>query len=269
MPPPRRRFITAGSSALLTFMLAGTFRSLPALAAPAERPPFVAATLEDALRALGAGQPAASRDIQINGPDVAEDGAVVPITVASTIPGTSSIAILVEKNRTALTALFTLAEGTVPALSTRIKMSQASRVVALVRTPNGFFMNTRDIRVTQGGCGPGDPARSNAAPGDGPSATRIRASLTGSDTEIKALMSHDMETGQRKDAAGALVPAHHITDVSVTHNGRIVLAAQFGTAVSRNPFLQFRFRGGAKGDRISLSWTDNRGVRRTDDAVIG
>jgi thiosulfate oxidation carrier complex protein SoxZ len=268
MHSPRRRFIAAGST--LLGLLGGAAGLFPVrvLAASPDRPAFAAATLDEALKALGAGQPALSRDIQISGPDVAEDGAVVPITLTSTLAGTESIAILVEKNRTALTARFVLSEGVLPVINTRIKMSDASRVIALVKTPSGFFMNARDIRVTQGGCGPGDPARSAADPAAGPAATRIRASILGADTEVKALMSHDMETGMRKDAAGALIPAHHITDVSVTHNGRVALTAQFGTAVSRNPFLQLRFKGGVKGDKVGVSWTDNRGVRRSDETTI-
>lgn len=98
--------------------------------------------------------------------------------------------------------------------------------------------------------------------------TRIRATLTGGETEVKILMSHDMETGLRKEATGALVPAHHITEVTVTHNGRVVLSAQFGTAVSKNPYLQFRFRGGAKGDTVGVRWLDNLGERRSDEVAI-
>ena len=97
---------------------------------------------------------------------------------------------------------------------------------------------------------------------------KIRASAKDGVTEVKILMSHEMETGQRKDANGALVPAHFITEVSAEHNGRQVLAAQFGTAVSKNPYLAFRFKGGAKGDKIVVSWKDNKGETRTDEAAI-
>ncbi|MBL8477575.1 MAG: thiosulfate oxidation carrier complex protein SoxZ [Methyloversatilis sp.] len=97
---------------------------------------------------------------------------------------------------------------------------------------------------------------------------RIRAASNGTETEVKILMSHDMETGQRKDASGALVPAHHITELTATHNGRVVLAAQFGPAVSKNPYLQFKFAGGAKGDKVNVSWVDNKGDKRTDEVVV-
>jgi sulfur-oxidizing protein SoxZ len=77
-----------------------------------------------------------------------------------------------------------------------------------------------------------------------------------------------METGQRKDASGALVPAHFIQKVTATHKGKVVLSAQWGPAVAKNPFLEFTFKGGEKGDRISVTWTDNKGETRTDEATI-
>ena len=97
---------------------------------------------------------------------------------------------------------------------------------------------------------------------------KIRASNKDGVTEVKVLISHEMETGQRKDAAGAIVPAWFITELSAKHNDKLVLAGEFGTAVSKNPYLAFRFKGGAKGDKIAVSWKDNRGETRSDDAAI-
>ena len=97
---------------------------------------------------------------------------------------------------------------------------------------------------------------------------KIRATTLGDSTEVKVLMSHEMETGQRKDAQGQTIPAWFIQNVIVTWNGRTVLSAQWGTAVSKNPFLSFKFKGGAKGDKIAIIWTDNRGDKRTDETVI-
>jgi sulfur-oxidizing protein SoxZ len=98
---------------------------------------------------------------------------------------------------------------------------------------------------------------------------RIRASLTGDTVEVKVLMSHPMETGLRKDASGALVPAHYIETVKASCNGKDVLAADWGPAVSKNPFLAFRFKGAAKGDKLTITWVDTAGETRTDEAVIG
>jgi len=72
---------------------------------------------------------------------------------------------------------------------------------------------------------------------------KIRASMVGDKVEVKVLMSHEMETGQRKDAKGAVIPAWFIQNVSATHNGKPVLAAEWGPAISKNPFLSFRFSG--------------------------
>lgn len=101
-----------------------------------------------------------------------------------------------------------------------------------------------------------------------PEPMRIRASMAGGKVEVRMLMSHAMETGLRKDPNGKLVPAHYIQQVSVTHNGRTVMSAQWGPAVSKNPFLHFRFSGGKPGDRVAVSWTDNKGEKRTDETVV-
>ncbi|WP_374473951.1 thiosulfate oxidation carrier complex protein SoxZ [Arenimonas sp.] len=97
---------------------------------------------------------------------------------------------------------------------------------------------------------------------------RIRATIKGDTTEVKVLMSHPMETGQRKDSAGAVVPAHFITSVVAHHNDREVLSAEWGAAVSQNPFLQFSFKGGAAGDKVKVSWTDNKGDTRSDEVAL-
>ncbi|WP_245580512.1 thiosulfate oxidation carrier complex protein SoxZ [Azonexus hydrophilus] len=97
---------------------------------------------------------------------------------------------------------------------------------------------------------------------------RIRASVKDGVTEVKALIAHEMETGQRKDANGAVIPAWFITELTATHNGKPVLVSEFGTAVSKNPYLAFRFKGGAAGDKIAISWKDNKGESRTDEAAI-
>ena len=97
---------------------------------------------------------------------------------------------------------------------------------------------------------------------------RIRANVSGDTTEVKVLMSHEMETGQRKDSSGKTVPAWFIQNVAASWNGKNVLSAQWGPAISKNPFLSFKFKGGAKGDKVQITWTDNKGEKRTDEAVI-
>ncbi len=97
---------------------------------------------------------------------------------------------------------------------------------------------------------------------------RIRAQAAGDKTTVRVLMAHEMETGQRKDAAGKVIPAWYIQEVSAAHNGKPVLNAQWGPAISKNPFLQFSVKGAKAGDKISVSWTDNRGDKRTDEATV-
>jgi sulfur-oxidizing protein SoxZ len=98
--------------------------------------------------------------------------------------------------------------------------------------------------------------------------TKMRASVTDGVTEVRALMQHDMENGRRKDESGKPIPAWFITGFKAQHNDRTVLEGQFAASVSKNPYLIFRFRGGAPGDRVSLSWEDNRGETRTDEVAI-
>ena len=97
---------------------------------------------------------------------------------------------------------------------------------------------------------------------------RIRAQVQGVGAVVRVLMSHEMESGQRKDAAGATIPAWHITEVQAALNGKPVLTAQWGTAVAKNPFMQFTVKGAKSGDKISIAWTDNRGDKRTDEVVV-
>ena len=97
---------------------------------------------------------------------------------------------------------------------------------------------------------------------------RIRAQAAGDKTTVRVLMAHEMETGQRKDSAGKTVPSWFIQEVSASHNGKPVLTAQWGPSVAKNPFLQFVVKGAKAGDKITVSWTDNRGDKRSDDATV-
>ena len=99
-------------------------------------------------------------------------------------------------------------------------------------------------------------------------ATRIRAQLQGDKALVRVLMAHEMESGQRRDAAGKTVPAWYIQEAQVTLNGKTVLTAEWGPAVSKNPFLQFSLKGVKAGDRLAVLWKDNRGATRTDETSL-
>ena len=97
---------------------------------------------------------------------------------------------------------------------------------------------------------------------------RIRAKLTGEIVEVKVLIRHDMETGLRKDAAGKPIPAHFIKTLSAKCNEKTVLETVMGISVSKDPFLSFKFKGGAVGDKVTVTWADNMGETRTDEATV-
>ena len=97
---------------------------------------------------------------------------------------------------------------------------------------------------------------------------RIRAQSSGGKAVVRVLMSHEMESGQRRDSAGKLVPAWHIQEVTASHNGKVVMTAEWGPAVAKNPYLQFTVKGAKAGDKIAVTWVDNKGDKRTDEATV-
>ena len=97
---------------------------------------------------------------------------------------------------------------------------------------------------------------------------RIRAQAAGDKATVRVLMAHEMETGLRKDSAGKAIPAWFVQQVTALHNGKLVMSAQWGPSVSKNPFLQFNVKGAKAGDKISVTWVDNKGDKRTDEAIV-
>lgn len=153
MNDDRRDFIkAAGSLGLLA--VTGSV-ALPAAAQTPgwNKSAFEAKTLAEVVKSLGGGAATESKDITITAPDIAENGAVVPVGVTSKVPGTQGVYILVDKNPNALAAGFTIPAGTEANVSTRIKMGQTSNVLALVKANNQFFVASKEVKVTLGGCG--------------------------------------------------------------------------------------------------------------------
>lgn len=98
---------------------------------------------------------------------------------------------------------------------------------------------------------------------------KVRANLQGNVTTVKALITHPMETGMRKDKkTGEKIPAHYIQDLTVEHNGKKILNAEWGPAVSTDPYLSFKFEGAKVGDKIKLSWVDNKGKSDSHDVAV-
>ena len=98
---------------------------------------------------------------------------------------------------------------------------------------------------------------------------KMRAKASDGVTTIKALISHTMETGTRKDKkTGKKIPAHFIQEVVCEHKGNKIMVANWGPAISKNPYLSFKFSGGASGDTVKLSWVDNKGEKDSKEATI-
>ncbi|MDR3390269.1 MAG: thiosulfate oxidation carrier protein SoxY [Sulfuriferula sp.] len=148
-----RRNILKGATAAGTLaMAAGLFGTGNAFAAY-NSAAFSAKTVADALKGMGAGTPTDSKDITIKAPDIAENGAVVPVEITSNIAGTTAIAIMAEKNANPLVANFKLSNGAEAFVSTRIKMGQTAMVRAIVTAGGKTYTAVKEVKVTIGGCG--------------------------------------------------------------------------------------------------------------------
>ena len=100
------------------------------------------------------------------------------------------------------------------------------------------------------------------------STIRVRAISNGDTTEVQALIQHPMDTGLVKDAQGQIIPAHFIQQLTFVHDGKSVFVADWGPAVSKDPYVKFAFKGGAKGEEIKVSWVDNKGTNDATTAKI-
>ena len=142
----------AGAGAVAVAVAAGLLKPTQAMAAW-KKDAFEAKNVGDAMKGLGVSGPADSKEITIKAPDIAENGAVVPVEVTSGIAGTTSIAIIAEKNGTPLIGDFNLSGGAQGFISTRIKMGQTSLVRAVVKASGKSYTAAKEVKVTIGGCG--------------------------------------------------------------------------------------------------------------------
>jgi sulfur-oxidizing protein SoxY len=155
MNTKRRTFLKGAGAAgtVAVAVAAGLLKPAEVLAAEWNKAAFDAKGMPDTLKAVGATGAADSKDITIKAPDIAENGAVVPVEVTSKIAGTSSIVLMVEKNASPLTANFDLANGAEGYVSTRIKMGQTSNVRVVVKAGGKSYTAVKEVKVTIGGCG--------------------------------------------------------------------------------------------------------------------
>jgi len=156
MDSGRRKALQGSGGAVVLGLAfaAGLFKPASAWAQSWNKAAFETKSLNDAVKAMGGAAPTESKDITITSPDIAENGAVVPFTIASKIPKTESIALMVEKNPNILAANFSIPDGTEPWVNTRVKMGQTSNVIALVKAGDGkYYYASKEVKVTLGGCG--------------------------------------------------------------------------------------------------------------------
>lgn len=273
MLPSRRRWLkTHTAMGVLhlarTAPLLGALASTPALALEWNAAAFDARNLKEALRLWGIAEAQESQDIVFPSAwDTAENGAVVPLEVRSDIPNTESITLFADKNPQPLIASFDFLNRTESYVSTRVKLGETTLVRAYAKVAGKYYLATKQIRVTIGGCGEYEVgAPLTGKPSGEP--MRTRTVLRGDVAEIKVLMSHPMETGRRKDAKGVLIPAYHIRNVTVSLNGEPVMQAQWGTPVSRNPYLAVRVRGAKPGDKVSIAWLDTAGEQARVETLV-
>lgn len=148
----RRKFLALAAGAA-TLAATGLLRTGNALAAAWNKSAFESKAVADALKNIGAANLIESKDIAITAPDIAENGAVVPVAITSKIPNTQSIYIVAEKNPFPLAASFDISNGAEPYTSVRLKLGETANVRAIVKSDGKFYTAAKEVKVTVGGCG--------------------------------------------------------------------------------------------------------------------
>jgi sulfur-oxidizing protein SoxY len=203
-----------------------------------------------------------SPDLQIEAPQKAESGSVVQVELTSKQSAGSirSLRLLADANPTPLIASFELGKQVLPKLVTRIKLSQSGEVIALAQQASGQFQQQRrQVIVLEDGCAGSEREEPFA------SSMKMRArlmddALLGKQiTELKIIILHPMRTGRSKNDDGQVLPAHFMQLMQVVLNGQVIVEAQTGTGISRNPYFTFYIKEAKVGDVIAVNWQDNLG----------
>jgi sulfur-oxidizing protein SoxY len=153
VPHTRRKFLRKTSLFAAAVLAAGWSYPVRLLAAQWNKPAFDAKLLDEALKNIGATSALESSQIELKAPEIAENGAIVPVEITSRIPGTQSIYIIAEKNPQPLVAIFDILPGLEPFIATRIKMGESAKVRVLVKAAGKFYVTSQEVKVTIGGCG--------------------------------------------------------------------------------------------------------------------
>jgi sulfur-oxidizing protein SoxY len=224
---------------------------------------FSAKSFAEVMRLLGApnGMPAETSAIQIAEPDTTE-GIKIRLEISSRLTQVDQVAILVEKNPATLAAIFNLPSGTEANLLTHIKVSETSLVMVAMRSEGKWWAARRVFTSTGGGCGGAGEGNLHTGP------TLIRPVMREGKTLVRTRITHPMVSQMARDPTGRPIPPWFIQTLRASHLGRTVLEAQFSTAIARDPSLNFVFQGAKPGERLQISWVDNKGEARSDEGVI-
>jgi len=263
--PTRREALLRSAAAWLGSLAAGTAAATPEPNTWPSRA-FAATSWSELQQALALATPEPSTELQLSAPELAENAASVPLSVVCSAAGLRQILILVEHNPAVLAARFELSHALAPMLALRVKMRQSAQLQALALLSDGRVLRAQQaVQITQSGC-----AEEQALPKAAwlPEPMSIRAQRSTGQTQVRVLMRHPMESGQRQDGAGQPIAAWFIQHVSASLNGQELLRAQWGPAVARDPFLQFSLLSAQAADTLSLRWSDNHGLTRSDQSLV-
>lgn len=232
---------------------------------------FEAKQTDQVLAALKATAVPVANDLQIEAPQKAENGAVVQVELTSHQPAgsVSSLRLLADANPTPLIASVELGKQVLPKLVTRIKLAQSGELIALAQQPNGQFrQQRRQVVVLEDGCAGSEREEPFAT------SMKMRARLLAdgplgkSITELKIIILHPMRTGRSKNDDGQLMPAHFMQLMQVVLNGQVIVDAQTGTGISRNPYFTFYVASTKPGDIIAVNWQDNLGYEGHGEVTV-
>lgn len=223
---------------------------------------FEAKQTTQVMAALKATAVPVSPDLQIDAPQKAENGAVVQVELTSkqAAGNVSSLRLLADANPTPLIASFELGKQVLPKLVTRIKLAQSGEVIALAQQASGQFQQQRrQVIVLEDGCAGSEREEPFASSMKMRARLLDDASLGTNITELKIIILHPMRTGRSKNDDGQVLPAHFMQLMQVVLNGQVIVDAQTGTGISRNPYFTFYIKEAKVGDVIAVNWQDNLG----------
>ncbi|MGQ2966801.1 thiosulfate oxidation carrier complex protein SoxZ [Methylophilus sp.] len=260
----QRRTVLKGWLALATLPLCLVVQKVQAAAWFVQA--FEARHTAEVMTALQAQAVPVSQNIHIEAPQKAENGSVVQVEIATAQPAgsVSTLRLLADANPTPLIASFELGKQVLPKVVTRIKLAQSGDLIALIQQTGGQFQQQRRlVIVLEDGCAGSEREEPFA------SSMKMRARpLEDGTVELKIIIVHPMRTGRSKNDEGVLMPAHFMQLMQVLLNGQLIVAAQTGTGISRNPYFTFYLKQAKVGDVIAVHWQDNQGFEGQGQVTV-